>query len=272
MTTPRPIFVGGYSKSGTTFLGRALGIFNGVVSRGEQDYFRIFFSTLNKLGSEFNTNIKTVNAEVYDGRGDITPLTEDSMRSLHQKMFHHLFWNGADIPDDCRFFVEKSPHNIFWIKQINLVFPGAVHVATFRNPHHVYRSFMRHMADHREKRFQDAAFTDRIDSMDHFVGRWNRMIDMIEQHRSKILLINYESLAADVRAFLDFAQTRIFGEQLELTAPIESLSKEAYLKTLPAAARAKSLVQTGPYKISLSDAEIARIDAECKLPAFTFDF
>ena len=55
--TAKKIFIGGYTKSGTTFIGRAFGLLNGVYAKGELDYFRIFYRGMEKMVVEYNENI-----------------------------------------------------------------------------------------------------------------------------------------------------------------------------------------------------------------------
>lgn len=270
---PKTVFIGGYSKSGTTFLGRFLGLFNGVYAKGEEDYFRIFYKDMSRLCQEFNGNIGAVNTEVYDGRGTIPQMTVASFRALNQKIFYHLYWGGQAQPADCRWTVEKSPHNIFWLEQIENIFPGSMKLAIIRDSKPVFRSFMRHMRDHRDARFDDPAYKNRIVSMEQFIVRWNRVAKCIEEYRDRgLITISYDALAADNAAFVDFAKHTIFKEDIVLSAPLESISKESYLKSLPKEARAKSLVQIGPSSITLSDDEESILEEKCKLPDVSFDF
>lgn len=266
------VFIGGYSKSGTTFLGRVLGLFEGVYAKGEEDFFRIFYKDMNRLCQEFNGNIGTVNKEVYDGQGTIPQMTVGSFRELNQKIFYHLYWGAGDAPTDCRWTVEKSPHNIFWLRQIEEIFPGSVKLSIIRDSKPVFRSFMRHMRDHRDAKFADPDFKLRKESMDHFIVRWNRVAKATEDYRSNLITISYDALSANTEAFIDFARQQIFKKQIPLTATIESISKEAYLKSLPKEARAKSLVQVGPSTISLSAEEETLLEEKCKLPQVSFDF
>lgn len=272
-TQPKTVFIGGYSKSGTTFLGRFLGLFEGVYAKGEEDYFRIFYNDMSRLCQEFNGNIGLVNKEVYDGRGTIPQMTVGSFRALNQKIFYHLYWGGQAQPSDCRWAVEKSPHNIFWLEQIENIFPGSVKLAIIRDSKPVFRSFMRHMRDHRDKQFEDPDYKNRKGSMEQFIIRWNRVAKCIEAHRGKgLITISYDALAANNSGFVDFAQKAIFKENIALSAPLDSISKEAYLKSLPKEARAKSLVQVGPSGITLSEEEEALLEDKCKLPNVSFDF
>lgn len=268
----RKIFVGGYTKSGTTFIGRAFGLFQGVYARGELDYFRIFFDGLRELAMNYNTNVHYVNKEVYDGFGSLKQIDNDSFRKLHDKIFKHLFFNGEHIPNDCTAIVEKSPRNIFWIPIIRKTFPMAQIVAVYRPPHPVFRSFLRHMMDHRDKNFSDPDFPGRRDALTKFVRRWGSMIETMEKNSSDLTVIQYESAAKDNAALVEFLASQVLGGSPKLEASIESLSKESYLQTLPEEARAKSLVQVGPYKLQLSDEEIGILEKNCRAPNIPFDF
>lgn len=269
---PKKIFVGGYTKSGTTFIGRAFGLFNGVYAKGEQDYFRLVAGGLNKLMRDYNENLAVVNKEVYDGHGSLELLTNTSVRILHDKVFKHIFFNGKPMPQDCETIVEKSPRNIFEIEKIRLIFPGATNVCVYREPGAVFRSLMRHMADHRAPAFNDPEAQKRKSMLEGFSKRWPTYIDIIEKYRGDLKLIQYQTAAADNQGFLDFAEAEILFHSPGLRAPVETLSKEYYLKSLPEEARAKSLVQVGPPKITLSETELQIIEDNCRPPRTDFDF
>lgn len=269
---PKKLFIGGYTKSGTTFIGRAVGLVNGVYAKGEQDYFRLFFSGLGKLAAEYNRNIKIVNREVYDGYGSLEPISNNSMRVLHDKIFTHIFFSGRDIPADCKVIAEKSPHNIFWVSRIKVTFPDAINMCVYRDPKPVFRSLMRHMADHRDPEFASPAFKKRASMLAGFCKRWPEYVKTIENHRKHLVMVRYQSAADDNAAFLDFAQQLLFQEKVGLKAPVETLSKEHYLQSLPEEARAKSLVQLESGKIKLTAEEEKMIDSRCGSPNVSFDF
>ncbi|SDE72099.1 sulfotransferase [Kordiimonas lacus] len=268
----KKIFVGGYTKSGTTFVGRAFDIINGVYAKGEEDYFRLMFHGVTNLVREFNSNIKVVNREVYDGLGSIPPVDRGSLRLLQQKIFFHLFFAGKPVPDDCVAIVEKSPHNIFRLKELTFTFPAAINVCVYRHAVPVFASLMRHMRDHRNEKFDDPDFGLRREMLQNFCKRWPEYVQIIEDNRAKLKMVQYQSVADNTAGFLDFAQTDIIGEKLGLSAPVETLTKEHYLSTLPPEVREKSLVQTSANKIKLTDAEKTMIAEHCKDPAITFDF
>ena len=268
----KKIFIGGYTKSGTTFIGRAFGLFNGVYAKGELDYFRIFFRGVEKLVVEYNENIGHVNREVYDGNGSLEPISIPTFRTINDEIFLNIYFSGQPVPDDCDVLVEKSPHNIFWIKQILDVYPDARFLCVYRSPQYVFRSLMRHMADNRASEFADPAYETRNKMLTAFQKRWSHYIERIEKFRSRMNIIQYDSAAADNAALMKFIEQEMLGYSPGLRAPIESLTKEHYLKSLPKEKRAKSLVQTGPYKIELSKEELAFIASECREPDISFDF
>jgi len=269
---PKKIFIGGYTKSGTTFMGRAFGLFNGVYAKGEQDYFRLFFKGMQDLVLAYNKNIAVVNKEVYDGRGSLEPLTNTSFRSLHDKTFKHIFFAGQPVPNDCVTIVEKSPHNIYWVEQIVKIFPNAVNICVYREPKAVFRSLIRHMADHRDPKFNDPDFAKRVNMLQGFCRRWEEYVSIIEKNRQNLKVIQYQAAADDNQALLDYVEKDILHHSPGLRAPVETLSKEHYLKSLPEDARAKSLVQTGPPKIKLTDTETATLERLCRAPNVEFDF
>lgn len=268
----KKIFVGGYTKSGTTFIGRAFGIINGVYARGEEDYFRQMFNQMNKHLREYNTNLHYVNKEVYDGQGTLEPMNNDTVRAFHQFTFYHLFFNGQGMPSDCKATVEKSPHNIYWIDQIDFTFPDAQHLCVYRPAKPVFRSLLRHMRDNRDQAYDDPASNVRQTILKKFCQKWTEYLKTTEQKRDRLKLVRYDNVAADTAAFLEFAQTEILGEKLGLAASLETLTKEHYLSTLPAEARATSLVQTSTNKIILSKGEDKLIDSSCGNPDTEYDF
>ncbi|NVK42686.1 MAG: sulfotransferase [Oceanospirillaceae bacterium] len=273
MTFPcKKIFVGGYTKSGTTFVGRAFDIINNVYAKGEEDYFRLVFHGMIDLARKFNENITVVNREVYDGFGSIPPIDPASMGDLQQKVFFHIFFGGKPMPEDCKAVVEKSPHNIFRLREISYAFPEAVNVCVYRPAEPVFRSLMRHMRDHRNPAYDDPESEARDLMLQGFCEKWPQYIQIIEQNRAKLKMVQYQSVADDTAGFLDFAQKEVIGEQWGLSAPVETLSKEHYLSTLPEEARKKSLVQTSAHKIVLSDKEKEAIAEHCSNPSIQFDF
>ncbi|MEH6405450.1 MAG: sulfotransferase [Sneathiella sp.] len=268
----RKIFLGGYTKSGTTFLGRSFDILDGVYARGEMDYFHFFYDQMNRLGGKYSDNIRIVNREVYDGFGDYKPITNSAAFTLHDKIFLHLYFNGEEVPNDCRYIVEKTPRNIFHFENIKRCFPDCDFITLYRAPQDVFKSLMRHMADHRSAVYRDSNSALRKGMLKNFAKSWNDMTQIIKANRGQMFLIRYESLAADVGGFLDFAQSTILKEQRPLRRPLKSLDKQSYLDSLPEKARSKSLVQVGAGSIRLSEGEIEFIESKCKTIADGFDF
>lgn len=268
----KKIFIGGYTKSGTTFIGRACGLFNGVYAKGELDFFRIFFRGLERMVVDYNENIGHVNREVYDGNGSLEPVSIPTFRKISDQMFLNIYFAGQPVPDDCKVIVEKSPHNIFWVKQILDVYPDAKFLCVYRPPQPVFRSLMRHMTDNRSTAFADPTYERRQKMLAAFEKRWNRYVGRIEEFRHRMNVIRYDSAAADNEALMKFIEQELLGYSPGLRAPIETLSKDHYLQSLPEEKRARSLVQTGPYKIKLSDDEMAFLSNECREPDISFDF
>lgn len=268
----RKIFLGGYTKSGTTFLGRVFDILDGVYARGEMDYFHFFFDQMNQLGKKYSNNVRIVNREVYDGFGDYTPITNKSAFALHDKVFLHLYFNGEEVPEDCRFIVEKTPRNIFHFDTIKRCFPECDFVLLYRPPQDVFKSLMRHMADHRSSVYRDSNSGLRRSMLKNFSNSWNNMVQITRSNRQQLFLIRYESLAADTGGFLEFAQREILKEKRPLLRPLSSLTKQAYLDSLPEEARAKSLVQIDEGTIHLADTELQYIADKCKTIDDGFDF
>ncbi len=273
VTPPPFVFVGGYTKAGTTFLGRVLGNFEGVYARGEMDFFRIFAGNYRKLAAEYSKNIETVNKEVYDGRGDLKPVTVERARKTLHTLFEDLFFNGSERPEDCKVAVEKSPRNMFHLEQINFAFPDAPIVHIYRAPQDCYQSLMRHMSDHRDKAYLDPDSPVRRGFLRDFVNRWNEYKGHVQsKHMARVKTVTYEALCGDLEGFVDFARQHIFRADLALRAPLETLSKEAYLESLPKGAREKSLVQLGDRKVTLADEEIAAIRTYCHAPKLKIHF
>lgn len=267
------IFIGGYAKSGTTFVGRVFDIINGVYGRGEMDYFRIFAPDLNKQLTEYNRNLLTVNKEVYDGAGSLAPVTKDQARIIHRRLFLDLFFNGSPLPDDCSVIVEKSPRNIFHIAEIDFIFPKAKVVCVYRDPIPVFRSLMRHMSDHRSAAYRDPTSEKRTAFLDSFIkNRWPLYIKILKNAPSFVRVVRYDTIAADTAGFIDYAETQLIGVKRGIKRDLNTLTKDYYLSQLSPEARAKSLVQTGGATVHVSDAEISRIERDCELPTGPFDF
>lgn len=271
-TAQQKIFIGGYTKSGTTFVGRAFGLFNGVYAKGEQDYFRLFTEGMRKMVVTYNENISLVNTEVYDGKGTLEPLSANSFRDLHDKIFKHIFFSGQPVPCDCTTIVEKSPRNIYFIEDIEAIFPEAINICVYREPLAVFRSLMRHMTDHRDADYAKPDFAPRVKMLEEFFRYWDRYISTIEKKRQILRVIQYDKASDNHQGLLGFIEKEILRHSPGLRAPVETLSKEHYLNSLPEEARAKSLVQTGPHKIILADNEIKKIKKLCRAPKITFDF
>lgn len=271
-TAQQKIFIGGYTKSGTTFVGRAFGLFNGVYAKGEQDYFRLFTEGMRKMVINYNENIGLVNKEVYDDQGTLEPLSADSFRDLHDKIFKHIFFSGQPVPSDCTTIVEKSPRNIYFIEDIEAIFPEAINICVYREPLAVFRSLMRHMTDHRDANYAKPDFAPRVKMLKEFFRYWDRYISTIEKRRQILKVIQYDRASDNHKDLVDYIEAEILRHSPGLKAPIETLSKEHYLQSLPEEARAKSLVQTGPYKIQLAKGEIKKIRKLCRAPKISFDF
>lgn len=269
----RTLFIGGYTKSGTTYLGRAFDTIEHVYTRGEMDYFRLLFQPIGRAFRDYNRNLDYVNREVYDGQGELEAVPAQYLCSLHRSLFTSLFFNGESVPEDARVLVEKSPRNVFHMAQIKIVFPRAEFVTIFREPLAVASSLIRHMTDHRGEEYGDPEHPARIELLDSFVeDRWPLYVSILNKRRAEMTLISYESAARDPGQLVDFIQSEILkAPDWQRRSPPETLTKEAYLKGLPEAARAKSLVQTVKSN-RLSDSEISRIQAHCQVPDLDFDF
>ena len=272
MRYPPIVFLGGYTKSGTTFLGRVLEAFEGVYSRGEMDYLRIFASSLANMYADFNSNIEIVNEEVYDGQGALKPIPAERQMAMQRALFFDLFFNGEPIPNDCRVVIEKSPRNLFNYPAAKELSVPINYINIYRPVMPVYKSLIRHLADHRSEEYHDPESEPRQTTLERFVTRWNRHVDILEYLSGKALLVQYEAITADLGGFLDFAATRIFQDQLRRIKDPEDLTKEAYLASLPPEKRAKSLVQTATTHIELSAFEKQRLENDCKAPNIVFDF
>ena len=269
---PPVIFIGGYTKSGTTFLGRTLEAFGGVYSRGEMDFLRLFAGSIPKIYAEYNQNLQYVNEEVYDGQGSLKPVTVGQQRRMLSRMFFDLFFNGEPVPNDCKLVIEKSPRNLFNILTAKNIFEVIRYVNIYRPAQPVFRSMMRHMADHRTEDYLDPNSDLRKKSLESFIGRWDRQIKIMEYLNGRVVQVQYDTVTADMQGFLDFANKRIFPEPLEQVMGVEKLTKEAYLQSLPPDRRETSLVQTKTNRIQLSDEEKTRLSKECAEPNVTFDF
>lgn len=269
----KKIFIGGYTKSGTTFIGRIFDLLNGVYAKGEEEYFRIVMPKVNEFISDFNYNIGYVNHEVYDDQGPIPQITNKSGRLLHQKIFYHLFFGGEDMPDDCIATVEKTPRNAFYMPQIKFLFPDSKIICVYRDPAPVFASLMRHMADHRDPMYRDPESAVRQESFQNFLIRWNAFSETLEKRSELYTSVRYENVAEDKEGFVTFIQDKILENQVGLCEPLEHLSKEYYLSTLPPEKRATSLVQNDPTKkIKLCDRELDTIASTCKIPTLDFAF
>ena len=266
------IFVGGFSKSGTTFIARALGLFNQVSVKGELDYFRQFFDQMNLIFNNFNTNINVVNQEVYDGRGTLVPVDDNMMIDMHRDIFKRLFSAGTPVPAESQFWVEKSPHNIYWTNAIHAVFPEARILSVYREPKAVFRSLIRQLSDHRDEAYTDPQSKVRQKSLKSFVHAWDIYVQHLETKQDTFIMVQCQRVVDNVQGFMAFAERQVLQQKLGLARPLETLSKEYYLQTLPQAARAKSLVQIGPNKVKLSRAELEIIESRCRAPNLTFDF
>lgn len=243
-----------------------------MYSKGELDYFRLFYKKFNEQLYAFNTNIKLVNEEVYDGDGEIEPFNDASVRALHQKIFYHIFFNGKTVPSDCIAAVEKTPRNLRYFDKVKNIFPKSSFVCVYRDPVPVFKSMMRHMIAHRDTSFGDPLSEKRQEIFSAFLAGWADNVGIIEKNRKNLHLVRYENVAANVSSFLNYIQDSILGQRIEFGAPVETLSKEFYLKSLPQEKRENSLVQVGPSKITLSENELGLIDEKCCAPSTAFDF
>jgi Sulfotransferase family len=269
---PHVILIGGYTKSGTTFLGRVLSVFEGVYSKGEMDYLRIIAGPMKQVFAEYSRNIQIVNREVYDGYGSLAPLTEDQQTLLQRQLFTYIFFNGKPVPSDCRVMVEKSPNNVFNIMKAKHVFKTFTYMNIYRPGEPVFKSLMRHMADHRDPAYLNPDSKVRRSMLHGFEKRWQEYIRIINLIGSQGIQLSYDNIVADLQGFVDYLEHSVFQGKLARTAGPEGLTKETYLASLPPEKMEKSLVQAGPSKIELSDYERNLIAEKCGSPSVTFDF
>ena len=269
-----PVFIGGYTKSGTTYIGRAFDTLTGVYARGESDYFRLIFDSLHKSLVAYSKNIQVVNKEVYDDRGTLEPITNKRAQNIQSDLFTEIFFNGQGIPSDCRVIVDKSPRNIFHVDQIRFVFPHARIVCVFRDPVPVFQSLIRHMGDNRDKNYYDPTFKGRKDILDRFTEfRWPKYADILKREHGNLFVVRYDQAAKDPEGFLDFAETKVIGQKLGRDRGVETLTKDYYLASLPPEIRAKSLVQSDSVKkVTLTEEEKHRLVNTCEVPDIPFGF
>ncbi|WCL54007.1 sulfotransferase [Gimibacter soli] len=268
------VFIGGYTKSGTTLTGRAFDLINTVYAKGEFDFFRIFAERTGLLFKEYNKNIAIVNREVYDNRGSLNPVSTSLVRRIQRDIFLKVFFAGEQVPDDCQVIVEKSPRNVFHLAEIRAIFPASQNVIVYREPKAVFRSLCRHLADHRDPRYFDPDFDYRQQVLVKMERRWNNLTAIIEAESGAkdIHIVRYDAINADKAGFLDYVQKKILRRELGLKGPVSSLDKESYLASLPPEQREISLVQSSANRLSLSEREIEFIDSRMKLPEVEFDY
>ena len=152
-----------------------------------------------------------VNREVYDGNGSLEGVTVNGFREINDQLFLHIYFSGKPIPQDCDVIVEKSPHNIYWVKQILDIYPDAKFLGVYRKPEAVFRSLMRHMTDHRSEQFKDPSFERRKNMLNNFQKRWMKCVDALQTYRHRMHVIRYDTAAADNQGLIDFLQHELLG-------------------------------------------------------------
>lgn len=167
-TYPRPIFIFGMPRSGTTLIEALLAGLPGMQDCGERPrLMRI---------------LETVLAE----QGPSAPLDDARRAALAKDYF-----DGLALKPCTRFVIDKNPLNFQAAGLIAELFPDAVMIHTQRDAVETGLSIWRHD-------FKGWSFTDRLEDIGHFYGRYAKlMAHFAEVLGPRLITITYETFATD---------------------------------------------------------------------------
>ncbi|MEL7186700.1 MAG: sulfotransferase [Pseudomonadota bacterium] len=194
---PRPVFVLGMPRSGTSLTEQILASHSEVAGAGELSYAYDTAHSIRKMVNEkFPDNMKLLSAEQFAELGD-RYLSRHSEQSLA-----------------ARFVVDKTPLNFQYIGMLALALPQARFIHCHRDP--VANCFSIHRMPFDDKQ----TYAHNLESLGTYYSRyWNLMLAWHDMFPGRILDCRYEDTVDDIesqsRRILDFLDLEFEEQVLE---------------------------------------------------------
>lgn len=200
-TWPRPIFVTGFPRSGTTMVEAALGSHSQIMAGDElmglPEVMRLLPRLL-RAGVPYPAALLATS----QGENTVIPnLLRDFYYSKARERIGFVHWSGepADIPLE-RFFTDKMPLNELHLPLIYCLFPAAPVFHVRRHPLDVIVSNMSHFLTH------GGFFASSPEAAAHHLA----LVDQVTEHHKRHLTdgrifqtVRYESFVADHRGAIN---------------------------------------------------------------------
>ncbi|WP_407494746.1 tetratricopeptide repeat-containing sulfotransferase family protein [Pseudooceanicola sp. MF1-13] len=180
--TPRPIFIIGMPRSGTTLLERMLAAHPDVTTAGERP--------------EMNALSESLYANALKTRGDLAPddairqaMTRDNLTKIARSYITKI----AKVADaKSQNIIDKMPANFWTLGLITTVFADAPILHMQRHP--LDTGLSNYLANFRG----GLDYSNRLDTLGFYYRLYNDLMDHWQQVRGdRILRINYETLVSD---------------------------------------------------------------------------
>lgn len=136
-------FICGMEKSGTTWLQRILDTHPHILTMGEGHFGDTLCRKLAEGITEYNTVLARTAQDVYGGKMDNQPLTQDEFNLLW--VIASLMSYKGEIAADVKLIGEKTPSNAYFMEGLSRAFPRVKFLHIIRDGRDVVVSAIRHM-------------------------------------------------------------------------------------------------------------------------------
>lgn len=174
------VFVGGSPRSGTTLVQNVLDSHSAICGGPEFD----FLPSVMGLRDAMQSGVKSGRISEY--------LTEDDVDSKVSTFVNSIFHDYAERKG-CEIISEKTPFNVFVIRQLLEVFPDSKVLLTLRDPRAIIASMLKVGKRAKEKGESCPSFTARVEDAINHVKEVYSHIETV-CHHPRIQLVSYEDL------------------------------------------------------------------------------
>lgn len=200
---PRPIFVVGIQRSGTTWLANeltyitnAVGVTSGEFGTRESHYFNYYANRFGDITQPDNFALFAsllLNSDFFT----LVGLDKKFLESLYSKdyttIFYHIMTRYAE-EHQAAYWVEKTPNHTTQMDHINRAYTNALFIATRRNLVDVFTSVIV------QERLWDNTLRRLLRMITHTLRHayYDKCISRFDRDHNNIVIVDFEEMKADI--------------------------------------------------------------------------